>query len=133
MGSGDETNLAAACLPCKNSSLVLLEMGSEEDKQMLNYERITSLVLIILLAVHVGHCLRDQAPGDGDAICTEEFIDRMTNPFFANRPAYSASERPLMDSRDYNRLLQESGDAYVPWQSIDRDNNNTNDVITEVK
>ena len=37
-----------------------------------------------------------------------------------------------MDSRDYNRLLQESGDAYVPRQSVDRDNNNTNDIITEV-
>ncbi|CAI8027349.1 Ephrin type-A receptor 4-B [Geodia barretti] len=53
------------------------------------------------------------------------------NPFFANRPMYSVNERPLMDSRDYNRLLQESGDAYVPWQSLDRDNNNTNMVVTK--
>ncbi|CAI8052150.1 hypothetical protein GBAR_LOCUS28543 [Geodia barretti] len=44
---------------------------------------------------------------------------------------YSVNERPLMDSRDYNRLLQESGDAYVPWQSLDWDNNNTNMFVTE--
>ena len=67
---------------------------------------------------------RDQAPGDGDAICTDEIVDGMANPFFANRPVYSASERPLMDSSDYNHLLQGSG-VYIPWQSVDRDNNNT--------
>ena len=26
---------------------------------------------------------RDQAPGDGDAICTDEIFDGVTNPFFA--------------------------------------------------
>ena len=38
-----------------------------------------------------------------------------------------------MDSRDYNRLLQESGNVYIPWQSVNRDNNNTSDVVTEVR
>ena len=77
-------------------------------------------------------CIQDQTPGDGDAICTEETIDGTPNPFFANRPVYSANERPLMDSRDYNRLLQGSGNVYIPWQSVDRDNNNTNQEITRV-
>ena len=96
-------------------------------------ERIVpSFVVVVLLISHAG-CVQDQAPGDGVDICTEETINEISNPFFANRPVYSSSERPLMDSRDYNRLLQESGDAYVPWQSVDRDNNNTNDVATEVK
>ena len=98
--------------------------------------RITPFALVVLWPVlltgHAG-CVQDQAPGDGVAICTEETINGMANPFFANRPVYSASERPLMDSRDYNRLLQESGDAYLPWQRLDRDNNNTNDVATEVR
>ena len=64
-----------------------------------------------------------QAPGDGDPLCTDEIVNGMTNPFFLNRPMYEASERPLMDSRDYVGLLQ---GAYIPWQSVDNDNNNTN-------
>ena len=60
-------------------------------------------------------------------------MDGVANPFFANRPVYSASERPLMDSSDYNRLLQGTGDTYLPWQSVDRDNNNTNEQITRVR
>ena len=88
-----------------------------------------------LLLVLVGQvsCVQDQAPGDGVAICTEELVNGEPNPFFANRPVYSDNERPLMDSRDYNRLLQESGDAYVPWQSLDRDSNNTNMAVTQVR
>ncbi|CAI8053197.1 Ephrin type-A receptor 4-B, partial [Geodia barretti] len=96
--------------------------------------RIKTFTLVVLWPVlltgHAG-CVQDQAPGDGVAICTEEIVNGEPNPFFANRPMYSVNERPLMDSRDYNRLLQESGDAYVPWQSLDRDNNNTNMVVTE--
>ena len=94
----------------------------------------TSSVVSWLVLVLVGQvsCVQDQAPGDGVDICTNETINGAPNPFFAIRPVYSANERPLMDSRDYNRLLQESGDAYVPWQSVDRDNDNTNDIITEV-
>ena len=95
-------------------------------------ERIVACLVLVLLMGHAGHSIRDQAPGDGDALCTEEIVDGMTNPFFANRPMYSASERPLMDSRDYVRLLQGSGDVYVPWQSVDRDNNNTNEEVTRV-
>ena len=76
--------------------------------------------------------IRDQAPGDGDAICTDEIIDGVANPFFANRPVYFPSERPLMDSRDYNRLLQGSGSTYLPWQSVNKDTNNSAEVITEV-
>ena len=77
--------------------------------------------------------IEGQALGDGDPLCTEEIIDGIQNPFFNNHPVYSANERPLMDSRDYNRLLQESGNVYVPWRSVNRDNNNTGDAITEVK
>ena len=86
----------------------------------------------VLFICHAGRCIRDQAPGDGDALCIDEIVNGMTNPFFANHPVYSASERPLMDSRDYVRLLQGSGDVYVPWQSVDRDNNNTNKELTRV-
>ena len=76
--------------------------------------------VVVLFIGHAG-CVQDQAPGDGVDICTKEIVNGMPNPFFANRPMYSDNERPLMDSRDYNRLLQKSGNAYVPWQSVDRD------------
>ena len=66
-------------------------------------------------------------------VYTEKTIDGTPNPFFALHPVYTARERPLMDSRDYIRLLLESGDIYIPWQSVDRDNNNTGDVVTEVR
>ena len=72
-----------------------------------------------------------QAPGDGDPLCTDEVVNGMTNPFFFNRPTYSASERPLMDSRDYVGLLQ--GTDNPPWQSVDNDSNNTLGVVTEVR
>ncbi|CAI8031783.1 Ephrin type-A receptor 4-A, partial [Geodia barretti] len=99
---------------------------------MVFYERIFPglVALAVLLISHAG-CVQDQAPGDGVAICTDEIVNGMPNPYFADRPMYSVNERPLMDSRDYNRLLLETGEAYVPWQSLDKDNNNTNDVITE--
>ena len=95
-------------------------------------ERIVACLVLVLLMGHAGRSIRDQAPGDGDALCTDEIVYGMTNPFFANRPVYSASERPLMNSRDYVRLLQGSGDVYIPWQSVDRDNNNTNEQVTRV-
>ena len=81
----------------------------------------TLVVLCPLLLAGHASCVQDQAPGDGVAICTEDIVNREPNPFFANRPEYSVNERPLMDSRDYNHLLQASGDAYVPWQSLDRE------------
>ena len=71
-----------------------------------------------------------QAPGDGDSICTNEFLNGMTNPFFATRPTYGPNERPLMDSRDYVGLLQGGDD--IPWQSVDNDDNNTAGVATAV-
>ena len=91
----------------------------------------TPVVLALFLAIAT--FVHGQAPGDGSDLCTEDSIQGFPNPFFEIRPVYSASERPLMDSRDYLRLLQENGDTYVPWQSLDRDNNNTNGVITEVR
>ena len=90
------------------------------------------VAVAVLLISHAG-CVQDQAPGNGVDICTEEIVNGMSNPFFANRPMYSVNERPLVDSRDYNRLLQASGDAYVPWQSVDRDNNNTIEDVTRVR
>ena len=71
-----------------------------------------------------------QAPGDGDPICTDEVVNGMTNPFFAQRPTYSPNERPLMDSRDYVGLLQ--GGDNIPWQTVDNDDNNTAGVPTSV-
>ena len=88
-----------------------------------------------LAALVLTRCTHAQAPGDGDPICTEETItsngEQITNPFFAFHPVYSPNERPLMDSRDYARLLTGSG-GYLPWQSVDRDNNNSPQIITEV-
>ena len=95
--------------------------------------RLVVLWLAIGLVFELLDCIEGQAPGDGDTLCTEETIDGVTNPFFAAHPVYSASERPLMDSRDYIRLLQGSGNIYIPWQSVDRDNSNTGDIITEVR
>ena len=91
------------------------------------------VVLWLELMLRLSHCIEGQAPGDDDPLCTEELIDGVPNSFFNNHPVYSSRERPLMDSRDYNRLLQESGIAYIPWQTVDRDNNNTSDVVTEVR
>ena len=107
--------------------------GKESAVMVFSERIVPSLVAAVVLLISHAGCVQDQAPGDGYVICTEETIDGVHNPFFANRPMYSANERPLMDSRDYNRLLQESGDAYVPWQSLDRDHNNTNMVVTEVR
>ena len=87
---------------------------------------------VLLLQLRRANSVEGQAPGDGDELCTEETLDGIPNPLLAIHPVYSANERPLMDSRDYNRLLQESGNAYIPWQSVDRDNSKTGDVVTEV-
>ena len=87
----------------------------------------------VLVLVGLVSGIQAQAPGDGDLLCVNETVDGMQNPFFADHPVYSANERPLMDSRDYIRLLQQSIDTYIPWQSVDRDNNNTGDFFTEVR
>ena len=76
-----------------------------------------------------------QAPGDGDPLCTQEIINDMQNPFFANRPTYLPSERPLLDTRDYIALLRDGddGDGQSTWQSVDNDDNNTASVATKVQ
>ena len=102
----------------------------KEGAVMVFSEQIVACLVLVLLIGHAGHTSA-QAPGDGHAICTDEILEGTTNPFFANRPVYSASERPLMDSRDYNHLLQGSS-VYIPWQSVDRDNNNTIQDVTRV-
>ena len=76
------------------------------------------------------YCVVSQAPGDGDSLCTDEFVNGMPSPFYDNRPTYADNVRPLMDSRDYAVLLDEG--AYIPWQQVDNDNNNTDTVVTEV-
>ena len=89
------------------------------------------IVWLVTLCVGLAGGVQDQAPGDGSPLCTDETINGTENPFFANHPVYSASERPLMDSRDYLRLLQGER-LYIPWQTVDRDNNNTNEDSTSV-
>ena len=70
----------------------------------------------MVLLEYLGSCIiMAQAQGDGDSLCTDEIVNGMTNPFFFRRPSYGASERPLMDSRDYVGLLQ----GPMPWQSVD--------------
>ena len=139
-----ETQLAVPCCLCVRLRFVIAHaqiVGKSTSQKkslfadILIMSRPLGSLISWLLLVLVGQvsCVQDQAPGDGVAICTEELVNGEPNPFFANRPVYSDNERPLMDSRDYNRLLQESGDAYVPWQSLDRDSNNTNMAVTQVR
>ena len=77
-------------------------------------------------------CVVSQAPGDGDSLCTDEFINGMENPFYDNRPTYADNVRPLMDSKDYVVLLEGDEGARIRWQQVDNDNNNTDDTVTEV-
>ena len=70
-----------------------------------------------------------QAPGDGDSFCVDATINGVPNSFFTNI-TYPANERPLMDSRDYVGLLNGPN---PPWQQVDNDNNNTGDVVTNVR
>ena len=77
------------------------------------------------------YCVVSQAPGDGDSLCTDEFINGVPNPFYDSRPTYADNVRPLMDSRNYVVLL-EGDSAHIPWQQVDNDNNNTGTVVTEV-
>ena len=87
------------------------------------------ILCCIVLLEYLGSCVvMAQAPGDGDPLCTDEVVNGTTNPFFPNRPTYSASERPLMDSRDYVGLLQ----GTMPWQSVDNDDNNPAGIATSV-
>ena len=74
-------------------------------------------------------CGISQAPGDGDPLCVDATINGTPNPFFTNL-TYLANERPLMDSRDYVALLD--GDN-SPWQQVDNDDNDTNELDTNVR
>ena len=87
-----------------------------------------------MASLRVQFCV--QAPGDGDSLCTDEFVNGMENPFYDNRPTYAGNVRPLMDSKDYVVLLEREGDegAHIPrWQQVDNDNNNTDETVTEVR
>ena len=95
----------------------------------MTYKRLSSALLYVGFFLSVVSRTEAQAPGDGDPICTDEVINGMANPFFAIRPTYSPNERPLMDSRDYIGLLQ---GGYIPWQTVDNDDNNTVGVATAV-
>ena len=89
-------------------------------------------VLILYLAavaIVVSHALA-QAPGDGDELCVEPFLENSSepNPFY-RRPSYAANVRVLMDSRNYEDLLEGRSPA---WQQVDNDDNNTMDAATSV-
>ena len=113
-------------------SLILVAISTTPYLRMVSLKPSLGLVLVVEL-VGLASRVLGQAPGDGDPLCTEETVGGVANPFFASHPVYSVNERPLMDSRDYNRLLLGGGAAYIPWQSVDGDNNNTAEIITEVK
>ena len=53
---------------------------------MMFSEWIVACLVLVLLLGHACRCIRDQAPGDGDALCIDEIVNGMTNPFFANHP-----------------------------------------------
>ena len=76
-------------------------------------------------------CVIAQAPGDADPLCLSEMIDGVTNPFF-NDHNYGSNRRALMDSKDYSGLLQGADPEDLPWQSVDVDDNNDPQYITEV-
>ena len=84
----------------------------------------------LVFVVSFVSCVLSQAPGDGDALCVEPFINGLQNLFFPFHPTYPANVCPLMDSRDYTGLLQ-GGDPPV-WQQVDNDNNNTATHITNI-
>ena len=80
----------------------------------------TTLGLVFFVSF-LSHVL-SQAPGDGHGLCVDAVINGVPNVFFTNI-TYPANESPLMDSRDYETLL----DGYNgTWQQVDSDNNNNN-------
>ena len=86
------------------------------------------LVLVINFVCRVV----SQAPGDSDSLCVDEVINNGPNPFFNKRPTYADNVRPLMDSWDYVVLLTVGGAVHIPWQQVDNDDNNTEEVVTKV-
>ena len=90
------------------------------------------LVLVLNFVTFVlSQATEDLAPGDGDAVCVQEVVDGVMNPFFSLHPTYPANERPLMDSRDYTGLLQARNPPV--WQQVDNDTNNSLEKVTEVR
>ena len=86
-----------------------------------------SLCLSLLLAF-LGYIVA-QAPGDGNELCVSATIDGGPNQFYNDPSSYADNERVLMDSWNYVGLLQESDPT---WQNVDNDDNNGEDVITQV-
>ena len=70
-----------------------------------------------------------QAPGDGDSFCVDAVVNGVPNMFFTNI-TYPANECPLMDSRDYVAVLVGPNS---PWQQVDNDNSNNDEVATHVR
>ena len=87
---------------------------------------------LVVLVINFVCRVVSQAPGDSDSLCVDEVIDSELNPLFLKRPTYADNVRPLMDSWDYVVLLTVGGDAHIPWQQVDNDDNNTEEVVTEV-
>ncbi len=76
-------------------------------------------LVVLCSLVSWGHC---QAPGDGDSICLSGDLARL-------HPVYPNTFKPLMDSRDYRNLLEES-DAV--WQQVDVDGPGVGTLVTSV-
>ena len=85
--------------------------------------------LRLVFFVSVVSRVLSQAPGDGDSFCVDPIINGVPNVFFTNI-TYPANERPLMDSRDYVALLDGPN---PPWQQVDNDNNNDDELATHVR
>ena len=83
-----------------------------------------------LIVILVGSVIA-QAPGDGDSLCLTEVIEGVMNPFFNVRD-YGPNRRALMDSKDYSGLLQGADPEDLPWQSVDVDDNNDPELVTDV-
>ena len=87
------------------------------------------------LVIYVSFVSRvlSQAPGDGHSFCLDATINGEPSMFFKNI-TYPANERPLMDSRNYVTLLEQDTGIYSPpWQQVDNDNNNDDEIATHVR
>ena len=110
------------------------EVGSGYETKasiMLRFVLWWDMAATVRLALFLSFVSRalSQAPGDGDSLCVDATINGVPNPFFTNI-TYPANERPLMDSRDYVTLLDAPN---PPWQQVDNDNNNTDELVTHVR
>ena len=80
--------------------------------------RLAAAILCVLFSVNPAN---SQAPGDGDDACTEKLDGSL--PMHVH---------PLMDSRDYERLISTDGIDSV-WQTLDKDENNEMGTQTQVQ